>query len=336
LLPGTKAQLRLCPKTRGSMIVVGGKSTKLPNGNGGKSTVTIQALFEDRRIPIWKKRTIVRELRSKVISLPSHSRLDMTASDQRIKSLFGNPEIPGGSLNFWRNRLGRLYHKSYRYLAHLAFQKLSGLALRYGIFSEPTVPVIKDCRVSERERVVLKPSTVTEVIKGLPTLPWMAEMPFFESKLLPVEEPWWADGRLPPSKEAFIEHFYPFEVNGTAQLIPEAYPSEGFVTILLNEEELVRYSRIFPDQVMPGSSYEAMSLVNIFVQGGDVPWYHDDREHICSHVHPKCTKSETISGFVRNNPWHKPKWAALLKEALDAYWRQLHAGPHHETLGLEF
>lgn len=272
-------------------------------------------------------RRILRALRAKVIGLPCRWHARKGASTGRLSSLFGNPKLLGLSLPFWKNRIDRLYHKSFRYLSLFLRQLLPnfGFTKEREKFSIPTmditsneVPVTTLGNVEGPKvgRVVNEPSAVTEVTMEPPAPPWMASLPFFTLKTLPSEEPWWVSGGLPPSKEAFVDHFYGPEnraLHGDTVgrwMRQLTLPGKDRVTVCLSAHELNTFSGIISNLSDGATKLELVTpLFGLRLKGPFARLLYPSRLHICNHPHTGCNR-HNLSVFLNRNPWSN--WHQLL------------------------
>lgn len=247
-------------------------------------------------------RKIFRALRPKAISLMQHSSCNPKRADHRFWLLFGDHQFDGHFPVFWKIRLGRMYHKDFRYFTSLVYKKF--LILRDFLVRRNASPP----RLPPRRGVIdpvtkgSEPVEVAAAVKGPPPLPWQANLPFSGVERLPAEEPWWANGGLPKTKLAFVEHFYSYQSGAGALHVPESYPGDGRVTILLDNSDLqsiMAYCQVL-DVPYPET------LVGPQVLWLDDPFskvlFKTSRVHICTHPHDSCDRS-SVKEFVYKNPW---------------------------------
>jgi len=256
----------------------------------------------------------------KASSLPTHSWANEGAADHRFSRLFGHLILSEKDSSFLRARLCRMYHKSFRYLALLCRREFgptpsghtNGIPVRVILAREDANP---------RETCVEVKSGSTEVVKGPPPLPPLAEMPFFRETRVPGEEPEWAAFA---SKEAFAEYFFggkvPFPPYEDEQwYTPLALPREGIVTILLSGEELERIYNLVGDST--SHTHPHMEIVSplfmVELEGTFGHLYTPGRLHICGHPHEGCNRAETRYSYFTKNPFIE--WELMLRNQRDHY-----------------
>lgn len=265
----------------------------------------------------------------KASSLPSHSWLNRETADHRFLKLFGLLRISVKDSSFLRNRLGRLYHKSFRYLASLVCRlRLRPTDISYTVRRSVPVRVIKhEPEVIPPAPTATKPDVVVETVKGPPPLPPLAELPFRGCEKLPSEEPWWVEfpfGPMPPNKVEFTERYFSVPlINGRHLVLPEALPGDGMVTIWLSGEEI----QMVYDNLSAEDLSEAMeSITNqclVRDKTRNPMFYVTGRKHICSHPHPGCDRCLTVRGFIKDNPWQE--FMPGLMEELSQFKRKIPA-----------
>jgi len=127
-------------------------------------------------------------------------------------------------------------------------------------------------------------------------------------------------------REAWIRHLGLFvDHYGVELLLQHALPGPGRVTLILTPEE-TRAARLL---IMRDSSdeleFDELALSSLITDSVDPVhsrfWFHG-REHICSHSHEGCHQSDTVGGFVDNNPW--ALFGPLLLLELDKLSNTLH------------
>jgi hypothetical protein len=255
--------------------------------------------------------------------LPGRNYFDIKKADHRLEALFGfRHDFADYDVGFLHKRLGRLYHKSFRYLAMLFCRFTKKKAI-------PARPV----RVPPRDEVphhvegvfdsplgAMEPVKVAAAVKGPLPLPWQANLPFFGVSKLPSEEPWWVQRTLPPSKRAFIEHLYchdfdtlnlkPIENRDPVEhsMIGLALPGKGWVTICLSAYELQIFSQILANR---DEDFNLITpLFTVELDGDFGRLLYPNRLHICSEPHGACDRS-SIKSFIKDNPW--PVWEGMLQ-----------------------
>lgn len=241
----------------------------------------------------------------------------MSSARHRLSILQGRSDYFVRAQNFWIRQLSRMSRKTFN----------DFFAIVRGISLPPSLPKRENPKLGTLSYVDRETQTdvrldspqdeVAEAVKIPDRIYQLEEWvpPFAESKL-PCEEPWWADAGLPPSKYAFVEHFYSYNMAGVLVPLPETFPGEGRVTILLSQEEM----RQIVDMYQQGNNLYSETITALQVLWLEDPRTKDlftpARPHICSHPHPGCSRASTLQGFILSNPWPVPEWKANIEETI--------------------